>query len=98
MIIEKKMTKAGLKMVEIAKKNGNWDKAYSSKEIFEIPDEFTEALAKNPKASLFFSKLSPSHQNMYIGYILMAKRPETKANRIIKVLDLLEKGTKPGMI
>jgi uncharacterized protein YdeI (YjbR/CyaY-like superfamily) len=98
MIAEKKMTNAGLEMVELAMKNGNWDKAYSSKQKFQIPDDFTEALTKNPKASSFFNKLSPSHQNQYIGYIATAKRAETRSNRIAKVIALLEKGTKSAML
>jgi len=98
LIAEKKMTQAGLEKVEVAKKNGNWDNAYSSKQKFEIPDEFTEALQNNSIANSFFNKLSPSHQNTYIGYIITAKRSETRINRIKKVIGLLEKGTKPGML
>ncbi|MGE0090543.1 MAG: YdeI family protein [Bacteroidales bacterium] len=98
MIREKKMTKAGLEKVEIAKENGNWENAYSSKQNFETPDEFTEALKNNSIANSFFNKLSPSHQNTYIGYIVTTKRSETRISRIKKVIGLLEKGTKPGMI
>jgi uncharacterized protein YdeI (YjbR/CyaY-like superfamily) len=98
MITENKMTPAGFKMVEIAKKNGNWDLAYSSKIKYDIPIEFTEALQGNIIANSFFIRLSPSHQNTYVGYIVMAKRSETRINRIKKVIGLLEKGTKPGMI
>jgi uncharacterized protein YdeI (YjbR/CyaY-like superfamily) len=98
MIAENKMTSAGLEMVEIAKKNGNWDKAYSSKIKYDIPIEFTEALQGNIIANSFFSRLSPSLQNTYVGYIVMAKRSETRINRIKKVIGLLENGTKPGMI
>jgi len=98
MIREKKMTSAGLEKVEVAKKNGNWDLAYSSKIKYAIPIEFTKALQDNIVANSFFRKLSPSHQNTYVGYIVTAKRSETRINRIKKVIGLLEKGTKPGMI
>lgn len=98
MIAENKMTKAGMEMVEIAKKNGWWEKAYSSKQSFTIPEEFLKALNDNPKADAFYKKLSPSHQNQYIGYIVTAKKAETRLNRIAKVIDLLEKGIKAAML
>ncbi|OFX19378.1 MAG: hypothetical protein A2041_04365 [Bacteroidetes bacterium GWA2_31_9b] len=98
LIKEKKMTKAGFEQIEIAKNNGNWENAYSSKVLSEIPEEIFKTLENNSIALNNFYKMSSSHQNAYIGWILMAKRNETKEKRIAIVIDRLEKNLKPGYI
>jgi len=46
------------------------------------------------KAKTFFDKLAYSHQKEYVHWIEEAKRPETRAARIAKTLDMLKKGRK----
>lgn len=98
MIQDKKMTRAGFEQIEIAKNNGKWESAYSSKVISEVPDELVKALENNPGALNYFNKLSRSHQNTYIGWILSAKLQETQKRRIAAVVERLEKNLKPGLI
>jgi uncharacterized protein YdeI (YjbR/CyaY-like superfamily) len=50
LIQEKKMTEAGMKPVEEAKKNGKWAKAYSFKEKPAMPDDLLVELKKDKKA------------------------------------------------
>ena len=98
MITEKKMGKAGLDKIEIAKENGQWEKAYTSKEIIEMPDYLEKALKTNETAWKNFNNFANSYQNMYIGWVSNAKRPETKEKRIIEVIKRSEKNKKPGIM
>jgi len=97
MINEGKMTPAGMKLVEIAKKNGQWDNAYNRKDVPEIPVDFESALKQHPPAWENFNNFTTSYQATYIRYVNQAKRPETRQNRLVKVVDLCAKNKKPGM-
>lgn len=96
MIDEGRMRPAGMAAVEAARENGNWDKAYSTKQDFEVPDDLLDALKKNKTAHRFFSILSRSAQYIYCGWVSEAKYEETRKRRIEKVVDRCEKGLKPG--
>jgi uncharacterized protein YdeI (YjbR/CyaY-like superfamily) len=92
------MTEFGLKKIEAAKQAGIWDKPEQKPELtYKIPDEFKKALKKNKKAQDTFSKLAPTYQKQYLGWIEVAKRPETKDKRIKESVRLLAEGKKLGL-
>ena len=91
------MTKAGLMKIKVAKETGLWDKDPRPKISFEIPDEFATAMAKNKKARENFNKLALTYRRHYIGWIVTAKRPETKKRRIAESIALLKQGKKLGL-
>jgi uncharacterized protein YdeI (YjbR/CyaY-like superfamily) len=97
MIREGRMTEFGLAKIETAKKAGNWDQAERPDISFDFPPEFEQALARNKKAKEHFTKLAPTYQKHYIGWITVAKRQETKQKRIKESIALLEKGKKLGL-
>lgn len=97
MIKEGRMTEVGLAKIKVAKKTGLWDKDPRPQISLDIPPEFAKALARNKKAKESFDKLAPSYRKYYIGWIAMAKRPETKKRRIEESIALLEKGQKLGL-
>ena len=94
LIKEKKMTPAGMRLVEIAKKNGEWDKAYSLKVKVEMPIELEEALKANQFAFENFYKFANSYQQAYIRWIIKAKRAETTQRRIDAVVAKSEQNLK----
>ncbi len=98
LIKEGKMTNAGLKKVEVAKANGQWEKAYSSQKDIEIPDYLKKAFKENKTAWNNFSKFAKSYQNNYIGWVVSAKRVETVEKRVKIVIERSEKNLKPGMV
>lgn len=98
MIKEGKMTKAGMKLIEDAKKNGKWEAAYSTKKLFKLPDDLKSALKKNKAAWENFYNFAPSYKNNYIGWVISAKREETKNKRIKEVVSRAAKNQKPGML
>ena len=62
--------------------------------IVDMPAELQEALAANPPAALFFASLAYSHKKEYAQWIAEAKKPETRATRIEKTLEMLKAGKK----
>jgi len=91
------MTESGLARVQEAKQNGLWYKSTRPNISLEVPEEFERALQQNKEAQEFFQQLAPSYQKQYIGWIVVAKRPETRENRIKESIALLKKGEKLGM-
>ena len=51
-----------------------------------------EALRADPRAWEAFNALAPSHRRAYIGWIISAKREDTRARRIQEAIQLLQEG------
>ena len=95
---EGKMKPLGLKLVEAAKQNGNWERAYSFPRTgLEISDQFKAELNNNTKACAYFDSLSQTQKNHFIMWINTAKRPETKQKRIKESIELLTNKKKLGL-
>lgn len=97
MLGDGKMTPAGLE----AYKNRipyekEFQKVRESKTI-ELTPEIEKAFKKNKKAWDYFTNLAPSHKKHYIGWIISAKREETRKKRIKEAVQLLSKNEKLGM-
>ncbi len=97
MIEQGRMVESGLARVQEAKQNGLWYKSTRPNISFEIPGEFERALQQNKEAQEFFQQLAPSYQKHYIGWIVVAKRQETREKRIKESIALLNKGKKLGL-
>lgn len=67
---------------------------YADDSPLEISEEIVACLMDSPKAYDFFMSLSESNQKYYIDWIESAKKVETKAERIVKMIDRLENGLK----
>ena len=91
------MTQAGVLAVEIAKENGQWEKAYSLKDKVAMPIELEQALKTNQLAFENFYNFSQSNQQHYIRWVVSAKRAETIRKRIDAVVSRSEKSLKHGM-
>jgi uncharacterized protein YdeI (YjbR/CyaY-like superfamily) len=62
-----------------------------------LPADIKKAFKANAAAWATFERLAPSHQRHYAGWILIAKRPETREKRIREAVALLAKGQKLGL-
>ncbi len=58
----------------------------------QVPDDLKQALAGDPEAAAFFAALSYTHQKEYVGWIVEAKREETRRARIQRTLEMLRQG------
>ncbi len=97
LIEEDRMTEAGLRAVEEAKSNGRWEKAYSSREPPETPGDPLEALKDSPEAPRSIMGFPNSARFMYIHWINDAKRAETRARRIKRVVERATQNKRPGI-
>ena len=88
LIREGQMTKAGLVFVDIAKKTGAWTAA---SEADEPPADLKKAFSKNKKAYKNFQAFAPFAKRMINQWVLDAKRPETRGERIKKTVKLAAK-------
>lgn len=86
------MRPAGLAQVEAAKKDGRWDAAYAGAREMVIPEDFLAALAKSKKASAFYATLDRTNLFSIYHRLHTAKKPETRAARIERILAQLARG------
>jgi uncharacterized protein YdeI (YjbR/CyaY-like superfamily) len=84
------MREAGLKMVEIAKQNGKWD-ALNEVEQWIVPDDLQALFDKNPEAMRHWDAFSRSSRRGILEWILNAKRPETRQQRITETVRMAAK-------
>jgi uncharacterized protein YdeI (YjbR/CyaY-like superfamily) len=59
------------------------------------PPEVEAGLKASAAAWARFRALSPSRRKMFIGWLASAKKPETRARRVAKAIDMLERGVLP---
>jgi len=88
------MQPSGLAEVERAKADGRWEAAYASPRNTVAPDDLLTALAASPKAEAFFEGLNKTNRYSIVSRIQGARRPETRAARIAKFVDMCERGEK----
>jgi uncharacterized protein YdeI (YjbR/CyaY-like superfamily) len=89
-----RMQPAGLRQVEQAKADGRWDEAYDSQSKISVPDDLQRELDNNPQAQAFFNTLNSVNRYAILYRIQTAKKPETRAARIQKFIEMLSKGEK----
>jgi uncharacterized protein YdeI (YjbR/CyaY-like superfamily) len=87
-----RMQPAGLREVELAKADGRWDAAYPSHSTATVPDDLAAALDAEPKAREFFDTLDSTNRYAIIYRVHDAKRPETRASRIAKFVEMCAAG------
>ncbi|WP_178018671.1 YdeI family protein [uncultured Paenibacillus sp.] len=94
LITNGRMKPSGFKAIEVAKKNGQWDKAYESQSIASMPEDFAIELERNVKAKAFYETLNSPNKYAILFRIHNAKKQETRAKRIQQFVAMLEKGEK----
>jgi uncharacterized protein YdeI (YjbR/CyaY-like superfamily) len=97
LIAEGKMTAAGFQAIEVAKKQGLWDAAYTNKIKERLPSDLKNALLENKVAWKHFQRFANSYRNMYIGWVKNAKTEQTRKRRIDEIVKRAEQNKKPGM-
>jgi uncharacterized protein YdeI (YjbR/CyaY-like superfamily) len=88
MMKEGLMTKAGQRFIDIAKETGKWGEANV------IPPDLQKAFDKKKKALKNFQAFAPWSQRFIIQWILQAKKPETRKERIEKTVSLAAENIK----
>ena len=89
LISEGRMHAAGIAEVERARADGRWDAAYHGAATIEVPDDLAAALDAQPAAKAMFATLSGPNRYAVLYRIQDAKRPETRARRIDRLVLLV---------
>jgi uncharacterized protein YdeI (YjbR/CyaY-like superfamily) len=88
------MEPSGLAEVDRAKADGRWANAYVGQREAQEPPDLMAALAAKPPALQFYRTLNSANRYAILYRIQDAKRPETRAARIAKLTEMLDRGEK----
>lgn len=91
MIEQGLMTTAGQVFIDDAKRSGKWDAALQAD---AIPPDLKKLFDKKKKAFQNFQAFAPSSQRLIIQWIIDAKKPETRKQRIEKTVALAAQNIK----
>ncbi len=89
-----KMKAGGLAEVERAKQDGRWKAAYQSASKMTMPRDLSAALNQNARAKAFFKTLDGANRYAVLFRVKAAKKPETRARRIVQFVTMLANGEK----
>jgi uncharacterized protein YdeI (YjbR/CyaY-like superfamily) len=87
-----RMRPSGLTEVDRARADGRWDTAYAGQGTATVPDDLQRALDADPRLAAAFADLDARNRYAIIWRLNDAKRPETRARRLAKYLDMLRRG------
>tara|TARA_R100000322_G_scaffold94439_8_gene59141 strand:+ start:48190 stop:48780 length:591 start_codon:yes stop_codon:yes gene_type:complete len=96
LIAEGRMQPSGLAHVEAAKADGRWDAAYAGQRDMVIPEDFLAALDITPGARERYDRLTRAQRFTIYHQLLGAKKPETRARRLARMVERLGRGELPG--
>ncbi|HEX8014569.1 MAG TPA: YdeI/OmpD-associated family protein [Flavobacterium sp.] len=94
LIDSRRMTKAGYESIETAKQNGSWTILDEVEELI-IPNDLEDAFSKHNGSKDYFLSLSKSARKIILSWIVLAKRQETRQNRIDEIVKNAEQHLKP---
>ncbi len=90
LIKQGRMEKAGMEMIELAKKSGTWD-ALNEVEETILPNDLKELFDENPVAASNWEQFPRSVKRGILEWIQNAKQPETRNRRIEETVRMAEK-------
>ncbi|UKT64482.1 YdeI/OmpD-associated family protein [Pedobacter mucosus] len=88
------LAEAGYKSIAIAKENGSWTILDDVEELI-IPKDLEAEFAKKPNAKAFFLSQSKSNRKAILQWIALAKRLETRQNRITEIVESAQQNLRP---
>lgn len=86
-----KMAPAGLAKIEAAQADGSWA-MLDAVEALAVPPDLKTALARNPGAAAQFDAFPRSVKRGILEWIAQAKKPETRARRILETATQAQQG------
>ncbi|MFK7757218.1 MAG: YdeI family protein [Flavobacteriales bacterium] len=88
------MQKTGYMSIEIAKKNCSWS-ILDEVEALILPKDLRKEFIERPGSLEFYEGLSKSTKKILLGWVALAKRPETRQKRVIEIAENASRNTKP---
>ncbi|RDW59136.1 hypothetical protein BP5796_12060 [Coleophoma crateriformis] len=90
-----RMRPAGLAVVEAAKADGRWERAYAGPATIVVPEDLAAALAVDAAAAAFFEAMNKSDRYAVLWRVETAS-PPSRAKRIAALVQTLAAGKRPG--
>ena len=94
LIREGRMAPAGLAAIEAAKSNGAWE-LLDSVERLEVPPDLAAALDARPPGAANFAAFPPSVRKQALTSLVLARRPETRAERVRRIAESCARNERP---
>lgn len=95
LIAEGRMRPAGHAEIERAKADGRWERAYAGPATVEVPDDLRAALDASPAAAALFAGLTGQNRYAVLHRVITAPSATSRANRLAKLVGMLERGETP---
>lgn len=95
LIEEGRMRPRGQAEIDRAKADGRWERAYAGPASASVPEDLTAALAASPAAAETFAGLNGQNRYAVLHRIHTAPSPASRANRLAKLVGMLERGEAP---
>lgn len=92
---EGRMRPRGQAEIDRAKADGRWDRAYAGSAAATVPDDLAAALAASPDAAARFAALNGQNRYAVLHRIVTAPNSPVRANRLEKLVAMLERGESP---
>jgi uncharacterized protein YdeI (YjbR/CyaY-like superfamily) len=92
LIAEGRLRPAGHAEVERARADGRWEAAYEGQRRITVPEDLQRELDSRPEAKAFFAELTGQNRYAILYRLQDAKKPETRARRLAKFVEMLEAG------
>ena len=84
--------KQAMQLNEAGNKKPAVKKETAPKAVIEMPVDFADLLAANPKANEVYNKFSPSHKREYLEWIVDAKTDATRQKRMQAAIEQIVEG------
>jgi uncharacterized protein YdeI (YjbR/CyaY-like superfamily) len=85
------MAAAGMALVTLAKKTGSWE-AHKAAETLTMPADLKKAIDANAAAKKNWPTYTESQRKMFLYRVNGAKRPDTRAKRIARIIEIVSSG------
>lgn len=90
-----RMRPRGQAEIERARADGRWERAYAGPATVEMPEDLAVALGESPRAAETFAALNGQNRYAVLHRVLTAPSPASRANRVAKLIGMLERGETP---
>lgn len=95
LIASGRMRARGFTEIERAQADGRWDRAYAGQAGAEVPADLAAALKASPTAKTTFEALGSQARYHVLHQLMIAASPRTRAQRIERFLEKLNRGETP---
>lgn len=97
LIRARQATEAGLRAFAARRVNRSGEYSFEQRSV-TLPPQYAKLLAKNKRAQAFFASQPPSYRKTAMGWVVSAKREETRLRRLQTLIDDSAKGLRIALL